>query len=156
MKRIGLMGAVGALTLAMLVPASVSAGAAPASFGADVPKAKCTNKNGEHGFGKVVLLMRGFARNDVADSPTPNYIVVTGWYEQKIAGVWTKFDVTTTTSPVYPDGTPYVFGNLLGLGLHFESADHPRTRQVMKVEFFDDLPTGDLRLGKISARTAAC
>ena len=156
MKRIGLMGAVGALTLAMLVPAAVSAGIGPQPFGAEIDVARCTNRNGEHGFGKVVLKMDAFARNDLANSPTPNYIIITAWYEQKIDGVWHRFDVTTATGPVHPDGYPYVFSNYLGMALHFESADHPRTRQVMKVEFFDDLPTGDVRLGKITARTAAC
>lgn len=155
MKRMGLAGAVGALALALLVPASVSAHTPP-PFWATIDKAKCTNRNGEHGFGKVVLQMRGFAVNDAAVDYTPNYIIITGRYEQKIDGVWRQFDVTTATGPIYPDGHPYVFQNLLGLGLHFESADHPLTRMVMKVEFFDDLPTGDVRLGKISARTAAC
>ena len=156
MKRIGLMGAVGAVTMALLVPASVSAGAPAPSFWAEVPKAACTNYKGEHGFGRVVLHLRGFAVNNVADAPTPNYMIVTGRYEQKINGVWVKGDITTTTSQTYPDGYQTYFQGMLGMALHFESADHPRTRMVMRVEFFDDLPTGDVRLGKITARTAAC
>lgn len=157
MNRMGFAGAVGALTMALLVPASVSAGAAPAPmFWAEVPKAACTNYKGKHGFGRVVLHMRGFALNNVADAPTPNYIIVTGRYEQKIDGVWVKGGISSATSPTYPDGHQYTFQGMLGQAMRFESADHPLTRMVMRVEFFDDLPTGDVRLGKFTARTAAC
>jgi hypothetical protein len=156
MKRMGIAGVLGALTLSLIVPGAVSATELP-TFGAQVDTAKCTNRGGQHGFGRVKLQMQGFARNDVAGKPTPNYIVVRGSMEQKIDGVWVDVSgATTTTSQTYPDGTVGVFNGLLGLGWAFESADHPRTRIVMRVEFWDDLPTGDVRVAKISARTAGC
>lgn len=155
MMRMGLVGAVGALTLALVVPASVAAHTPP-PFWAVIDKATCINKRGEHGFGKVVLQMRGFARNDAAEAASPNYIVIRGMYQQRIEGAWVDFDVTTATSPTYPDGHPDTFQNLLGMALHFESADHPRTRMVMRVEFWDDQPTGDVLLGKVSTRTGRC
>jgi len=158
MKRIGLLGAIGALTLAMFIPASVSAhsNGTATTFGARVDKALCTNRGGQHGFGKVVLKMSAYARNDLPDEPTPNFIKILGRLDQKIDGVWVKGGLTTATTPIYPDGTPYVFPNLLGLAWQFESADHPLSRIVMRVEFWDVLPSGNVRLGKISARTAAC
>lgn len=156
MKRIGLTGAISALAVALLIPASVSAHDTP-TFGAHVDKAVCTHRGGSHGFGKVVLQMSAYARNDLADMPTPNYIVITGWVQEKINGVWVMLGGgTTATTQIYPDGTTGVFPDLLGLSLSFDTADHPRRRMMMKVEFFDDLESGDVRLGKISARTAAC
>lgn len=61
-----------------------------------------------------------------------------------------------TTSPTHRDRTPGVFQGFGQMVWHFESADHRRTRMLMRVEFWDDLPTGDVRLGKISGRTASC
>lgn len=158
MKRIGLMGAVGALAMALLVPASVSAHSPHSSpaFEVRVDKASCSNRGGKYGFGKVVLRMSAYARNDLADEPTPNYIFITTWLQEKIDGVWVNLGVGHTTPEIYPDGYPGVFEENLGASWQFKEADHPRTRLLMKVEFFDDLPTGDVRLGKVSARTAAC
>ncbi len=155
MKRIGLLGAISAVVLALLIPASVSA-STPTTFGARVDKAVCTNHGGHHGFGKVVLQISAYARNDLPDEPTPNFIKIVGRLDQKVDGIWIKGGLTTATTPIYPDGTAYVYPDLLGLAWHFESADHPRSRIVMRVEFWDVLPSGNVRLGKISARTAAC
>jgi len=155
MKRIGLIGAMSALALALLVPAAVSAHTPP-PYGGGVDKAFCTNRGGKHGFGKVVLQMGAFATNNDPDSRTPNYLPIVGTMDQKINGVWVRGSATTATTQIYPDGTPHDFTNMLGLGWHFRSADHPRTRMTMRIEFWDDLPTGDVRLAKISARTAAC
>ena len=155
MKRISLMSTLGALAVALLLPASTSAHSAPA-FWSDVLVARCTNEGGQHGFGKVVLGMEGYAFNDYDDSPTPNYIVVVGKHQQKIDGVWETFGRTTATSPIYSDGHPYVFSNMLKESISFESADHPKMRMLMRVEFWDDLPATDVRLGSISARTEAC
>lgn len=155
MKRIGLIGAVGALTTALLLPSSVAANSEP-TFWAQVDKAACTHHRGAHGFGKVILRMQGFGRNDVADAPTPNYILITTWLQEKIDGVWVNLGVGNTTPVIYPDGYPGVFDQNLGASWQFKAADHPRTRLRMRVEFFDDLPTGDVRIGKVSARTEAC
>jgi len=70
--------------------------------------------------------------------------------------VWVKGSVTTATSPTNPDGTGFIYPNLLGLGGHFDSADHPRMRIVMRAEFWDDRPNRDVRIARISARTEAC
>jgi hypothetical protein len=156
MNRMGLAGAVGALTLALLVPASVSANGPGETWSAQIEKAKCTNVRGAHGFGKVVLQMRAFAQNDVVGRPTPNYIVITGWIQQKMDGIWVTGGVGSATTAVHPDGSPGVFEDLLGNSWNFQEADHPPTRLMMKVEFFDSLPTGDVRLGKMTGRTGVC
>ena len=157
MKRMGFIGATTALSMALLVPAAVSAHApSPPTYGARVDKAACTSHRGQHGFGKVVLQMSSWARNDVPNAPTINYMRIVGRMDQKIDGVWVKGSVTTATSPSDPDGTGMIYPDLLGLAWHFESADHPRARIVMRVEFWDDLPTGDVRVARISARTEAC
>jgi hypothetical protein len=155
MKRMGLIGAVSALTLAVLVPASVSAHSAP-TYWAQLNKAGCGHRGGQHGFGKVVLGMRGYARNDMDEATTPNYIVVISRYQQKIDGVWVEGGVASATSPTYADGYAYTFQGFLQSALHFESADHPLTRMLIRVEFWDDLPAGDVLLGKVSTRSAAC
>jgi hypothetical protein len=155
MKRIGLIGAMSALAMALLVPAAVSAHTPP-PYGGGVDKALCTNRGGQHGFGKIRLQMSAWAYNYDAELATPNYIRIVGTMDQKINGVWVRGSATTATTQVYPDGTANDFTNMLGLGWHFRSADHPRTRMTMRIEFWDDRPTGDVRLANISARTAAC
>jgi hypothetical protein len=156
MKRIRLMGAVGALTIAMLVPASVSAVGPSDVWWAQIDKATCINTRGTHGFGKVALQVRAFAQNDRPGMPTPNYIVMTGWMQQKIDGIWVTGGVGSATTPVYPDGHPGVFEGLYGIRWSFQEPDHPPTRMMMKIEFFDSQPSGDVRLGKMTARTSVC
>ena len=154
MKRIGLLAGIGAITLAMIIPASVSADTQ--TYGAHIDKAVCTNHGGQYGFGKVQLQMSAWGRNDVAGQPSPNYIRIVGRMDQKVAGIWIKGGAATVTTPSYPDGTGNLYPDLLGQAWHFRSADHPRSRMVMRVEFWDVLPSGDVRLAKISARTEAC
>jgi hypothetical protein len=157
MKRMGLAVAVGALIMALLVPASVSATSHSAPpYWAQLNKAGCGHRGGQHGFGKVVLGMRGYAHNDMDDAITPNYIVVISRHQQKIDGVWVEGGLASATSPTYADGYAYTFQGFLQSAMHFESADHPLTRMLIRVEFWDDLPTGDILLGKVSTRTAAC
>lgn len=156
MKRMSLIGAIGALTLALLAPASVSAGVPPRPFGAEIDVARCINVRGAHGFGKIVLRVTGWARNNVAGAPTPNYIYITTKLQEKINGAWVNLGTGHTTPVIYPDGHSGLFDEYLGASWQFTSAVHPPTRLTMTVEFFDDLPTGDVRLGKISGRTAAC
>jgi hypothetical protein len=157
MKRLGLVGAVSALSLALLVPASVSAHTPPAPpFGARVTKAACTKQGGWYGFGKIVLRMDAWARNDLPGSPTPNYIYIFTWLQEKVDGVWVNVGLGQTTPVIYPDGHPGIFEDALHVNWHFTAPQPERTRALMRVEFFDDLPTGDVRLGKKWARTAAC
>jgi hypothetical protein len=156
MKRIGRIG-ISVLSMALLAPAAVSAHSPAAPpYGAHVDKAVCSNRGGEHGFGKVQLQMNSWARNDPPNWPTVNYMRIVGRMDQKIDGVWVKGSATTATSPSNPDGTGFIYPALLGLGWHFPSADHPRTRLVMRVEFWDDRPNRDVRIARISARTEAC
>jgi hypothetical protein len=150
MKRIGLATAVGTLAMALLVPATVSAGSAPV-FWSDVIKSSCTSTGGEHGFGKVRLGMRAYAQNDLPDAPTPNYIVIRSKFQQKVGGAWVTIGSTTATTQVHPDGHPYVFEDLLIEEYSFESADHPKMRMIMRAIAWDDLESGDVRLG-VSAR----
>ena len=63
MKRMSFIGAIGALTIALLVPASVSAHHGPTFWG-HVDKAVCTNSGGKYGFGKVRLQMSAYARKE--------------------------------------------------------------------------------------------
>ena len=150
MKRVGLLGSLGALTLALLVPAAVSAHSAP-SFWSEVVKSGCTTTGGEHGFGKVKLGIRAYAQNNVPDAPTPNYIVIRSKFQQKVDGAWVTIGATTATTQVHPDGHPYVFEDLLIEDYSFESADHPKMRMIMRAVAWDDLETGDVRIG-VSAR----
>jgi hypothetical protein len=123
---------------------------------AKVTKAGCGHKGGRHGFGKVVLGMRGTARNDIEGAPTPNYVIVRTWYSQKIDGVWVDGGFATATSQTHPDGYAYSFDGFLQSAWHVPSADHPRMKMLVRTEFWDDLHDGDVLLYKVSTRTAAC
>jgi hypothetical protein len=153
----GIIGATTALAMALFVPAAVSAHSPPPPpWGMEIDKAVCRNTGGEHGFGKVHMQVNSWAVNDQPGWATVNYMRIVGRMDQKIDGVWVKGSVTTATSPSNPDGTGYIYPNLLGLSWHFESADHPRSRIVMRVEFWDDRPVTGRRIDVIHARTEAC
>jgi hypothetical protein len=155
MKRIGIATTVGALALVMLVPAAASAHSAPA-FWSVLLKNTCVTTGGEHGFGKIKLGMEAYATNNDPDAPTTNYIVIRSKFQQKNAGKWATIGSTRVTTPVYADGHPDVFRNLLIEGYSFESADHPRMRMIMRVEFWDGLESGDVLLGTTRVQSAAC
>ena len=157
MKRIGLISTAGVLAIALLVPAAVAAHSPPPRpFWAQVEKAACTKHGGWYGFGKIVLRMNAFARNDLRGLSTPNYIYIFAWFQEKVDGVWVNVNYAQTTPVIYPDGYPEIFEAGLHVNWHFDAPHPARTRVLMRVEFFDDLPTGDVRLGKRYARTAAC
>lgn len=155
MKRIGLLGTLGALTLAMLAPASTSAHTPPV-FWTDLLSSTCTNEGGAHGFGKVKLGMRAYARNDDPNDLTPNYIVIRSKFQQKVDGVWTTIGSGSVTTPVHPDGEQGAFSSLYITGYSFESADHPKMRMIMRAVFWDDLESGDVQVGSIRVQSPAC
>jgi len=155
MKRLGLMGTLGALALAALAPATASAHTPPV-FWVDILKSTCVNEGGEHGFGRIKLGMAAYATNTDPEAPTPNYSIIRSKFQQKIDGVWVTIGGSSTTTPVSPDGSPELIYNLLIESFSFRSADHPKMRMIMRAVFWDDLESGDVRLGSTRVQSPAC
>ena len=155
MRRLAYTAVIAALALTLLVPSTASAAAAP--WFRDVERAVCSNTGGAFGFGRVAVRVRFGAFNDWDDPslPTVNYIKVVSKRQQKVDGVWVTVAQTTTQTAVYPDGSGWL-GLTAEMRYAFPEEVHPLTRIVMRGEFWDDVPTGDVRLKTIRVLTKGC
>jgi hypothetical protein len=155
MRRVMLIGAIGALLLAMMIPGIASA--ALPKWWNDISRAACTNTGGHFGFGKVVLSVDWHTFNDWEDPsiPSPNYIVVNTLRQEKVNGAWVTVAHSSVQSATYPDGYSSIFSQSAKMAYSFPSAVHPPTRIIMRAGFWDDLAT-DVRLKKLVEQTSTC
>ena len=149
-KRLGLAGTVGLLIGALLLPAATQAAYAP--YRSYVLKAACTNSGALYGFGKVVLKVEAAS---YADGGT-NYFVFKVRRQEKIDGTWVTVDRSRITSEFFADGSEGIFTAAHKAKYVFPSPDHPKTRILMKVEFWDQRSGGDVLLARHGHRTEGC
>ena len=155
--RLTLGSAALAMGLAMILPATTMAAVVPHRV--VVLQAACTTEHGLYGYGKVVLKLQALAQNIHDDVPDTNYFIFNSRRQEKVAGVWMTVEhsvVQSTFSPDFDDGGPVYFNAVNKMKYDFMAADHPRTRILMRVEFWDERPGADVRLNAIGERTAAC
>lgn len=149
-RRIGLTGTVGLLIAALLLPAATQAAFAP--YRSYVLKAACTNSGALHGFGKVVLKVEAAS---YADGGT-NYFVFKVRRQERIDGLWVTVDRSSFTSEFFGDNTDGIFTAVHRAKYVFPSSDHPKTRILLKVQFWDQRAGGDVLLAAQGHRTARC
>ncbi len=145
-----------AIAVAMLLPATTIAAVTPHRV--VVLQAACTSGQGLYGYGKVVLKLQAIAQNIHDDVPDTNYFIFNSRRQEKIAGVWVTVEqsvVQSTFSPDSPSGALY-FDAVNKMKHDFTAAEHPRTRILMRVEFWDERPGADIKLNAIGQRTSAC
>ena len=116
MKRISLIGTLGALALAMLVPAGASAHTPPV-YWTDLLKSTCVNEGGATASAGSSSGWRLTPATTIQMHLTPNYIVIRSKFQQKVDGAWATIGSSSVTTPVHPDGDQNVFSNLLHRGL---------------------------------------
>lgn len=152
-RRLISTGVLVAVGLAMLLPATASA--ALPLYRIQLTRSACTSADGQYGFGKVVLGVRALTYNSFDSEPSPNYIVFRTKRQEKIDGSWVTASTTVRQSPVYPDN---YFDSIIDSTktiYSFPGAEHPRTRLLTRIEFWDD-QAHDVLLAAYRRRTDGC
>ena len=149
-RRLGLATIMSLLALALLMPGTALGAYAP--YRSVVLRAVCTNSGGLYGHGKIVLKVEGLS---YADADT-NYFVFKVRRQEKVNGVWVNVEKTTHTSAVFPDDTEGVFSAVNKSKYVFPTAEHPRTRLLTKIQFWDERAGADVLLAVHGHRTAGC